>query len=210
VLEAQWTEVAVKARKDGAAVVSAVKLVQPKIRIFHAAPADPPPAAGKSQTDPAQPSEVIDLAEVLRKITPLDVDHIDVLDGQVAFIDTSRPERPELWMHQLELSVENLPTRVRLTEGRPILLTASAVLARSGAVSIFVTADPFEKGLTFSGRAAVVGLQTSELYRFIEPATNLQAPQGTIDIFVEFDCRNGELTGGIKPVLKNLQIRPDD
>jgi hypothetical protein len=212
VLEAQWDEVVVKARKDGGTVVSAVKLVQPKIRIFHAAasPADERTAADKARTDAAQPPEVIDLAQLLRKITPLDIDHIDILDGQVAFVDTSRKERPELWMHELHLSVENLPTRVRLTEGRPILLTASAVLARSGQVSIFITADPFEKGLTFSGRAAVVGLQTAELYRFIEPATNMQAARGTVDIFVEFDCRNGELTGGIKPVLKDIEIRPDD
>ena len=37
-LEAQWTEVEVKGRKEGDAVVSAIKLVQPKIRILHAAP----------------------------------------------------------------------------------------------------------------------------------------------------------------------------
>ncbi len=37
VLEAQWTEVQVKGRKEGDAVVSAIKLVQPKIRILHAA-----------------------------------------------------------------------------------------------------------------------------------------------------------------------------
>ena len=113
-------------------------------------------------------------------------------------------------MHDLQLSVENLTNRVRLTEGRPVLLTASATLAKSGTVSILITADPFENGLTFSGRAAIVGLQTAELYRFIEPATKLQAPEGTIDLFVEFDCRNGQLTGGVKPVLKNVKIRPDD
>jgi Domain of Unknown Function (DUF748) len=215
VLEAQWTEVVVKARKEGAEVLAAVKLVQPKIRIFHAAPPPEDPADKKVKDKPPKgappdPSEAIDLAETLRKITPLDVDHIDILDGQVAFVDTSRKERPEIWMHELQLSVENLTTRVHLTEGRPVLLTASAVLAHSGTLSMFVTADPFEKGLTFSGRVAVVGLETSELYRFIEPVTNLQAPEGTIDIFIEFDCRNGELTGGIKPVLKNLKIRPDD
>lgn len=147
---------------------------------------------------------------MLHKITPLDVDHIDILDGEVAFVDTSREERPELWLHDLQLSVENLTNRVRLTEGRPVLLTASATLAKSGAVSILITADPFEKGLTFSGRAAIVGLRTAELYRFIEPATKMQAPEGTIDLFVEFDCRNGQLTGGVKPVLKNVKIRPDD
>jgi hypothetical protein len=211
VLEAQWTEVEVKGRKEGDAVVSAIKLVQPKIRIFHAAPpAEDAGAAQKKKEPTPQRSEVVDLNELLHKITPLDVDHIDILDGQVAFVDTSRPERPELWMHELQLSVENLTDRVRLTEGRPVLLTASATLAHSGAVSILITADPFEKGLTFSGRAAIVGLETSELYRFIEPATKLQAPEGTIDIFVEFDCRNGQLTGGVKPVLKNVKVRPDD
>jgi Domain of Unknown Function (DUF748) len=209
VLEAQWTEVEVKGRKQGDTVVSAIKLVQPKIRLFHAAP---PPADVPAQKKdrPAQPNEVVDLNDLLHKITPLEVDHIDILDGQVAFVDTSRKERPEIWLHDLQLSVENLTNRVRLTEGRPVLLTASGTLARSGTVSILITADPFEKGLTFSGRAAVVGLETSELYRFIEPATKLQVPQGTVDIFVEFDCRNGALTGGVKPVLKNVKIRPND
>ena len=210
-LEAEWTEVEVKGRKEGEAVVSAIKLVQPKIRILHAAP--PPEdaaAAQKKKEQPAQASGVVDLNELLHKITPLDVDHIDILDGQIAFVDTSRQERPELWLHDLQLSVENLTDRVRLTEGRPVLLTASATLARSGAFSLLITADPFEKGLTFSGRAAIVGLETAELYRFIEPATKMQAPEGTIDLFVEFDCRNGQLTGGVKPVLKNVKVRPDD
>jgi hypothetical protein len=211
VLEAQWKEVAVKAHKEGDAVVSAIKLVQPKIRIFHAAP--PPDESAtkeKKKAPPVQPNEAVDLNELLHEITPVDVDHIDILDGQVAFVDTGRPERPELWMHDLQLSVENLTNRVRLTEGRPILLTASATLARSGAASLLITADPFEKGLTFSGRASIVGLETAELYRFIKPATDLQAPEGTIDLFVEFDCRNGQLTGGVKPVLKNVKVRPTD
>jgi hypothetical protein len=212
-MEAEWKEVIVKTRKQGAEVTAAVKLVAPNLRLFHAAP---PPETEKAQgagptstVTKASPPAVIDLAVELRKITPLEVDHIDILDGQVAFIDTSRKERPELWLHDLQLSVENLTTRVHLTEGRPVLLTATGTLANSGALSIFITADPFEKGLTFSGRISLVGLQTSELYKFIEPTTKLQAPHGTVDLFVEFDCRNGALTGGVKPVLKNVEIRPD-
>jgi hypothetical protein len=209
-MEAEWREVVVKTRKQGVEVTAAIKLVAPNIHLFHAA-ADPPAPGEAGHDKPSTPpAGLIDLASELRKITPLEVDHIDILDGQLAFIDTSRKERPEIWLHDLQLSVENLTTRVHLTEGRPVLLTARGTLARSGTVSIFITADPFEKGLTFSGRASIVGLQTSELYRFIEPATHMQAPRGTIDIFVEFDCRNGALTGGVKPVLKNVEIRPND
>jgi hypothetical protein len=210
-LEAHWKEVRVKARKEGTEVVSAVKLVAPQVRIFHAAspPEADKPQPSKTSTDADRPpAEIIDLAETFRKITPLSIDHVDILDGQVAFVDVSRSERPELWVHDLQLSIENLTTRVHSGEGRPVLLTASGTLANSGDLSIFVTANPFEKGLTFSGRAAIVGLQTAELYRFIAPATKLQAPQGTIDIFVEFECRNGELSGGVKPVFKKVTIRP--
>ena len=213
-MEAEWKEVAVKTSKHGRDIAAAVELRQPNIRLFHAAPSPEEAEQGKEKADAARKKaqgggpQVIDLGTQLRKVTPLDVDHIDIIDGQVAFIDVSRPERPELWLHDLQLSVENLTTRLHLTEGRPVLLTATGTLADSGTVSIFITADPFEKGLTFSGRASVVGLQTAELYKFIEPATKLQAPHGTIDIFVEFDCRNGALTGGVKPVLKNVQVRP--
>lgn len=212
-MDATWKEVIIKAGKEENEVVAAIKLVEPRIRLFHAAPEvstadDEAKAVAKKAANAADP-EVIDLATELRKITPLDVDHIDILDGQVSFIDTSRKERPEMWLHDLQLSVENLATRVHLTEGRPALFTASGVLARSGILSIFLTADPFEKGLNFSGRAALVGMKTADLYKFIEPVSDLQAPQGTVDIFIEFECRNGELTGGIKPILKNVEIRPD-
>src|SRR5205814_6431646 len=141
-LEAQWAEVVVKARKDGQGkeVLSSVKLVKPRLRIFHAAPASGEADAtekarqAKEQAAPAgeRPEETIDLGAVLRKITPLEVDHIDILGGEVGFVDTSRKERPELWMHDLELSVENLTTRVPLTDGRPVLLTGRATVARSG------------------------------------------------------------------------------
>lgn len=217
-MEAQWKEVAVKTSKHGREISAAVELRQPNIRLFHAAPSAEEAQDAKEKAQQAKDkakekatagsSNVIDLDAQLRKVTPLDVDHIDIVDGQVAFIDVSRPERPELWLHDLQLSVENLTTRLHLAEGRPVLLTATGTLANSGTVSIFITADPFEKGLTFSGRASVVALQTSELYKFIEPATKLQVPHGTVDIFVEFDCRNGALTGGVKPVLKNVEVRP--
>src|SRR4029079_13042711 len=135
-------------RKQGAEVVSAIKLVAPQVRIFHAAAA--PPEPNDHRADDAQkapdanraPAEVIDLAQTFRKITPLEVDHLDILDGQVAFVDVSRAERPEVWLHDLQLSIENLTTRVRSGEGRPVLLTATGTLANSGAVSIFVTANP--------------------------------------------------------------------
>jgi hypothetical protein len=77
-------------------------------------------------------------------------------------------------------------------------------------LTLFVSADTWTKGLTCAGRVAVKGFRTAELYDLIEAKTNLQAPEGSIDLFVEFQVRNGEITGGVRPVLKNVKIRPDD
>jgi hypothetical protein len=106
--------------------------------------------------------------------------------------------------------VENIATRAALAEGRPTTVSMTGALQRSGKMSFFLSADPWEKGLNFAGRFELRGLRTAELYAPIEAATKLQAPEGTVDLFVEFVAKDGHITGGIKPVLKNVKIEPAD
>ena len=54
------------------------------------------------------------------------------------------------------------------------------------------------------------GWKVAELFDLIQPATKLQTPEGTLDVFVEFRAEGGEITGGVKPVLKNVRVRPTE
>jgi hypothetical protein len=151
-----------------------------------------------------------DVQAALQRVIPARVDRIEVRDGEVLYRDLTAPRHPEIWLHRLELAVENIATRPRLAHGQPVTVTGRATLGRSGAVTMFVSADPFERQLEFAGEAAVKGWKVAELYDLIEPATDLQTPKGTLDVFVEFKAAGGRITGGVKPVLKNVEVRPTE
>jgi hypothetical protein len=181
-----------------ARVAATVRLDEPKIVISKRAKKDEAKAG------------VPDVRDALTRVTPARVNRIEVREGEIHYRDLTAPRRPEIWLHDLELAVENIATREELAGGRPITVGGSAKLGRSGDVTLFVSANAFAKKLEFAGECAVKGWKVAELFDLIEPATDLQTPEGTLDVFTEFKVAGGMITGGVKPVLKNVKVRPTD
>lgn len=157
-----------------------------------------------------QPLAAISPRRLVEQFPALRIDRIGVKGGELLYQEPGQGPSAQVWIHDLDLTVENLATRPGLASQRPVTLTARAQVARSGVATLFVTADPFAKGISFSGHSQLLGLELSELYGFIEPKTDLQAAKGTLDMFAEFTCTNGVLRGGVKPVLKNVELKAAD
>jgi hypothetical protein len=158
-------------------------------------------AAPKAKTAPP------DVRATLRKLLPARLDRLEIHDGEVLYRDLTAERTPEIWVHDLELTIENVATRRALEHGRPATLDLRGKVGRSGVLTAFVSADPLAKQPDFAGEAAVKGWKVAELYDVVEPATKLQTPEGTLDVFAEFKAHGGEITGGVKPVLKNVTVR---
>jgi len=154
------------------------------------------------QLDPKIP----DLAEKLEKLIPLKVDRIQVRDAAMLFTDKTNEEFPRVWVHDVDLTVENLATRAALARGEPTTVALSGTIQDTGAISVFLTADPLAKGLFFAGRASVTDFQLADLSKTMAAETGVKATEGTLDLFAEFDCRAGKVRGGVKPVLKNVEF----
>jgi uncharacterized protein DUF748 len=159
---------------------------------------------GQSQTRLVDPQ----LGEKIRKLSPLDVERIELKQAEVAFADETGKGAPALWLHDVDATLENVATRVGLSHGEPTTLAASGTLQKTGQVSVFVTADPLAKSLGFSGRASVTGLALRDVGNFLVQKADLAPNRGTIDLFAEFDAHDGVIGGGVKPVLKNADVRP--
>jgi hypothetical protein len=181
-------------------IAARARLDEPKITISKRAEA---PKDKEKQAIP-------DVDAALRKVIPARVQRIEVRGGEVLYRDLTAPRRPQIWLHALELSAENLATREELAGGRPATVNASAKLGKSGDVTLFVSANPFAKSLEFAGKASLEDWKVAELFDLIQPATKLQTPEGTLNVFVEFRAKGGEITGGVKPVLKNVRVKPTE
>ena len=184
-----------------AQIVAAARIVEPKIIVTN----KKEPGKTKEDKD-AKPAP--DLSEALQKAVPLKVARVEVLRGEFLFRDVTAPRHPELWVQDLDLAVENLPTRAKVAEARPTTLSGRGMVGKSGALTVFVSADPLASPLAFAGRFDLSGLKVAELYDFIEPKTKLHTPRGTFDLFAEFTVKDGRLHGGVKPLLKNVDVEP--
>jgi hypothetical protein len=108
----------------------------------------------------------------------------------------------------IEATVDNLASRPELTRGEPTVLAARGTLQRSGRVSLFATADPLAKRLTFAGQGRVQGLQLRELSGLVAAKSGVAPDKGTLDMTMRFESAEGELTGGIRPVLRDAGTHP--
>lgn len=187
-------------------------------RLFHGelsanARLDQPKITLTQRPQPEQPKAkptVPAIQTALRKALPARVNRINVNDGQFLFRDPTAPGTPELWLHRIELVAQNLATRKELARGQRATLEMHATLGHSGALAVSASVDPFTAQPEFSGKVALRGWKVDELYDLVAPATKLQTPGGTLDMFAEFKARNGMISGGVKPVLKDVTVRPAD
>jgi hypothetical protein len=148
-----------------------------------------------------------DLSAQLGDVLPVNVDRVELFAGEILFRDATEEKPAEVWLHKLELVAQNLATRLELAGGRPTTVSAHGVLGHSGDLTLYVSADPFARPLAFAGQLAVRGFKAAELFAFLDPKAHVQTPEGTIDVFAEFVTRGGRLSGGVKPVLKNIEVR---
>lgn len=162
--------------------------------------------ASKEKAERQIEPETPNLAQVLKEMVPFKIDHVQVRGGDITFIDKTVPELPRIRLTELDATLENLASRPALASGEPTTLALSALLQRSGRLTVFFTADPLAQGLYFAGRADLKGLELRELREVIAAESGLKPKQGTLDLYVEMTAKNGQLRGGIKPLLKNASV----
>jgi hypothetical protein len=182
-------------------VVARVDLDAPRLNVIQKQATGEPESAQQIQEAPKVGRKLQDLAPFL-------VDRAQVKDGQVLIVDASKPERPVIRIHGIELTLENFATRPALTRGEPTVLALRGTLQKSGRISAFATADPLAKHVTFAGQGRLEGLRLEEISDVIGAHAPVTPEQGVMDMSVRFRAEDGRITGGVRPILKGVSTKP--
>jgi hypothetical protein len=177
-------------------VVAGMRFEAPKLNLIA--------AKAKSERQAEDAPEVAE--ETGERLLAFRLDRLEIQDGEVLLVDRTTKGSPRLWLHDVEATVENFATRPALARGEPTVLALRGTLQRSGKVSVFATTDPLTKKLTFAGQARVEGLKLVELGEFIGAKTGLSPKGGTLDVSVRFQAKDGALSGGVRPILKDPEV----
>jgi hypothetical protein len=176
------------------AIVVTVKLQEPMLDVV---------VAGSRQagTD-------LRVGEQMSRVPSMAIERFDVQRAAVAFIEATGDGRPAFWLHDLDAAIENLATRPALAHGEPAMLAASGSVQKTGQLSVFVTADPFSRRITLCARASIEHLDVHEVASLVAKETDYAPRKGTIDLFAEIHVLDGRISGGVKPVLKDVDVAP--
>jgi hypothetical protein len=147
--------------------------------------------------------------ESMSEMAPIKLDRLEVVDGEVLIGVGKGKGAPKLWINELELVAENMATQKALMEGEPSTLRLTGRVQKSGKLAVDASMDPWAKALTFSAKGSLQDLQARELYSFLANETDLQAEKGEIDVFLDVKAKSGELDGGVKPILKDIEIKSE-
>jgi Domain of Unknown Function (DUF748) len=154
--------------------------------------------------------EVPAAARRLAELTPFRVDRAQVRDGTLVFVDARAKGRPRVSIQAIEATLENFATRRSVSRREPSVLAAKGTLQKSGRISVFATADPLAKRVTFAGEAKLRGLRAAELRDLFAARTHIEPTGGLLDMDVSFKAVDGRITGGVRPVLTGVGTRPAD
>ncbi len=160
----------------------------------------------EDQKEESGDANVDDWTKALTEIVPIDINHFEVHDGKVAFVQLSAEPNIDLQIDNLELTADNLRNVVEKERILPSRLRATGVSIGNGKVSLegnmnLVKEIP-DMDLSFSLKDADV----TALNDFTNYYAGLDFDNGTFGLFSEVAIADGYMVGYVKPLLTNTEL----
>jgi hypothetical protein len=186
-------------------LVVELELESPRLEVTQLRARGPEPSPGK----PQELRETPRVGRGVARLPPLLVERAEVRDGELRYVLAADERSPTVRLHHIELTVENLATRRARARDAPVVLAGSATLQRSGAVSVFATADPHARRPTFAGRARLDGLRFEELGDLVA-GSGVEPDRGVLAMAIRFAADEGRVSGAVRPSVEGGGTRAAD
>jgi len=114
--------------------------------------------------------------------------------------------RPTLWVHDIDLTLENAGSRPGLVK-EPLVLEGRGTIERKGALWVAILAEPDARRLTFSGKARLDGYDPSQLNAYLGVKEGVTLTPGIYAMRMSFHCDEGRLHGVVDPELSGSELQ---
>ncbi|QQX75719.1 MULTISPECIES: DUF748 domain-containing protein [Aequorivita] len=160
----------------------------------------------EDQKEESGDANVDDWTKALTDIVPIDINHFEVHDGKVAFVQLTAEPNIDLQIDKLELTADNLRNVVEKDRILPSPIRATGVSMGNGKVALegnmnLVKEIP-DMDLSFSLQDA----QVTALNDFTRHYAGIDFESGTFGLFSEIAIADGHLVGYVKPLLTDTKL----
>jgi hypothetical protein len=151
------------------------------------------------------PKDSTSFIELVKDFVPLDINRCAANNGQVHYRDESSSPPVDVPLTEMQLEGRGLTNKPAEGVVLPATIDMSATLY-DGGMEIGVKLDPLNKVPTFDLDAKLTKTQLTHLNPLFTAYANFDLKAGTMELASEFAAKEGEFTGYVKPVIKDLDI----
>lgn len=176
-------------------LVGRVSMEQPQLNFVDA------PSEAESQTGEGGP-----WLKMIRDLFPFKLNAANIHDGSIHFRTYQKLQPVDVYLDHLDATIDNL-TNIH-NEVTPLVTTIKARgLAMDQAKFDFtMKLDPFSYEPSYHMAVRLLGLDVTKLNDLVQTYGRFNFKRGWFDLVIEVDAKEGQLTGYIKPLFRNLIV----
>ncbi|HUR46318.1 MAG TPA: DUF748 domain-containing protein, partial [Candidatus Saccharimonadales bacterium] len=144
--------------------------------------------------------------QIIKDLFPFKINSAVVHDGAIHFRAYQTPKPVDVYLSQVEATLDNL-TNIR-DETNPLISTvdAKALLMDQAKFEYKMSFDPFSYKPTFHMATRVIGLDVTKINDLALAYGKFDFKRGWFDLVIETDSKEGRATGYVKPLFRNLKV----
>jgi uncharacterized protein involved in outer membrane biogenesis len=178
------------------AVVAKVQFIQPELNFVD----------GGANKAASQTGQGTDWRAQLSKLLPITLNEVRIQDGKIAFHNFSSKPPVNINATSVNASVYNLTNVVDVKGKRDASFDGKALLQGQAPLEATATFDPLSNFEDFEFRFRARDLQLKRMNDFASAYGKFDFKAGTGDVVIEAQAQKGQLTGYIKPLLRDVEV----
>jgi hypothetical protein len=159
------------------------------------------PDEGQSQSGDGGP-----WLEMIRDLFPFKINRAFIQNGSVHFRTFQSQKPVDVYLSHLEASIDDLGNIRDQTNPLVTTVQATALAMDQAKLELKMRLDPFSYRPTFHFVVRLIGLDVTKLNDLSLVYGKFDFKRGWFDLVIEADDKEGQLTGYVKPLFRNLKI----
>ena len=151
-------------------------------------------------------ANVKDWTKALTDLVPIDINHFEVHNGKLAFVQISADPNIDLQISQLELTADNLRNVVANERILPSPIRATGVSFGNGKVSLEGNMNLIKQIPDMDLAFSLEDADARALNDFTKHYAGIDFESGDFSIYSEIAIADAHMVGYIKPMLKNTKL----
>jgi len=178
------------------AVVARVRFVSPELNFVD----------GGENKEASQTGQGTDWRDQLNKLLPITLNEVRVSNGRITFNNFTSTPNVKIEADKVNASLYNLTNVADVKGQREAHFAGKALLMGNAPLDTAATFDPFSNFEDFDFRLRTTGIELKSLNDFALAYGKFDFKAGTGDVVIQAKAVKGQLTGYIKPLLRNVEI----